>query len=213
MNGNKILKRVIILVLMLISTSAIFCILWSNGNFLPGWIIWENEELCDRSGEYKVLLENKSVDVIYDNSVIWSTQDDIKVQKVLSSDVDNDKNDELVLLCWKVGRYGKHRPFWIDKDEKKWSQVFLDSGVDVVIGTHPHVLQPYEILKDDNGHEMLIFYSIGNYISAQSEKSCIKGGMASFTVSLTKEGYKITEYNLQPLMINWNEGGKYSVEF
>ena len=100
-----------------------------------------------------------------------------------------------------------------DEFQKKWAQVFLDSGVDVVIGTHPHVLQPYEILKDDNGHEMLIYYSIGNYISAQSEKSCIKGGMASFTVSLTKEGYKITEYNLQPLMINWNEGGKYSVEF
>lgn len=480
MNGNKILKRVIIIITAFIGVCALFCILWSNGIFLPGWIAWESEELYDRSGEYRVLLENKSVDVIYDNSVIWGTQDDIKVQKVLSSDVDNDKNDELVLLCWKVGRYGKHRPFWIDKDEKKWSQhifvyeynngkirpkwmssyigqdvadissngketplsrllltdldgkvsswvwnswgfikedtdisfvafgdilahepiyryglnndksfdflfdnftdiisesdiavinqetpltdnpamysdyprfgtpvnigqaivnagfdvvtcatnhaldrgiyginftknffdsnnvkclgiqsesensyepyeviirngvkfallnytygtngiripdnnpymvhllddeekiqgdigkakseadfvivfahwgtensdqpdefqkkwaqVFLDSGVDVVIGTHPHVLQPYEILKDDNGHEMLIFYSIGNYISAQSEKSCIKGGMASFTVSLTKKGYKITEYNLQPLMINWHEGGKYAVE-
>ena len=120
-----------------------------------------------------------------------------------------DKTDFVIVFA----HWGTENSDQPDEFQKKWAQVFLDSGVDVVIGTHPHVLQPYEILKDDNGHEMLIFYSIGNYISAQSEKSCIKGGMASFTVSLTKEGYKITEYNLQPLMINWNEGGKYSVEF
>ena len=74
------------------------------------------------------------------------------------------------------------------------------------------MIQPYEILKGDDGHEMLIFYSIGNFISAQSEKSCIKGGMASFVVSLTPEGYQITEYALQPLTITWHEGGKYMAE-
>ena len=100
----------------------------------------------------------------------------------------------------------------IDEFQQKWTKIFLDSKVDVVIGTHPHVIQPYEVLTDENGHKMLIFYSLGNFISAQSEKSCIKGGMASFTISLTKEGYQITEYSLQPLMIQWQEGGKYTVD-
>lgn len=99
-----------------------------------------------------------------------------------------------------------------DEFQKKWTQVFLESEADIVIGTHPHILQPYELLASESGHEMLVYYSIGNYISAQPEKSCIKGGMASFTISLTPTGYKLTQYSLQPLVITWYEGGKYTVK-
>lgn len=100
-----------------------------------------------------------------------------------------------------------------DEFQQKWAQIFLESGVDVVIGTHPHVMQPYEVLRDDSGHEMLVYYSLGNYISAQPEQSCVKGGMAQFTVSLTPDGYKITEYTLKPLVITRQENGKYAVGF
>ena len=96
-----------------------------------------------------------------------------------------------------------------DDFQQRWTQVFLESGVDVVVGTHPHVLQPYELLTADDGHQMLVYYSIGNFISAQPEKRCVKGGIARFTVSLTPAGYQITAYDLQPLAIEWNPGGKY----
>lgn len=100
-----------------------------------------------------------------------------------------------------------------DAFQLRWAQLFLKSGVDIVVGTHPHVLQPYEIRTDENGHQMLVYYSIGNYISAQPEKSCVKGGMARFVISLTPTGYQLTEYSLQPLTIVWHQGGKYTVEF
>lgn len=100
-----------------------------------------------------------------------------------------------------------------DDFQKKWAEIFLESGVDVVVGTHTHALQPYEVLQDDRGHEMLVYYSIGNYISAQPEQSCVKGGMAEFTVSLTADGYAVTEYSLRPLAITWQEGGKCTVDF
>lgn len=97
-----------------------------------------------------------------------------------------------------------------DDFQRKWAQIFLESGVDVVVGTHPHALQPYEILQDQEGHEMLVYYSIGNYVSAQYEQSCVKGGAAQFSVSLTTDGYRITQYSLQPLEIT-HEKGKYKV--
>ena len=97
--------------------------------------------------------------------------------------------------------------------QQKWARIFLESGVDVVVGTHPHVLQPYEVLQGEDGHEMLVYYSIGNYISAQKEQSSVKGGMAQFTVSLTPDGYKIMEYTLQPLVITRQEAGRYAVDF
>ena len=100
-----------------------------------------------------------------------------------------------------------------DELQQRWAQIFLESGVDAVVGTHPHGLQPYEVLRGEDGHEMLVYYSIGNYISAQAEQSCVKGGMAQFTVSLTPDGYKITEYMLQPLVITRQGDGKYTVDF
>lgn len=97
-----------------------------------------------------------------------------------------------------------------DAFQQEWAQVFLDGKADVVVGTHPHTIQPYEILTDNAGHEMLIYYSVGNFISAQNEQSCIKGGMARFTVSLTPDGYQITDYTLQPLTILAHGRGKYT---
>lgn len=491
----------------LVGTGAVLYMLWMNGAFLPRWIRWESGISHDLTGKYEITLAHKKVSVECDNSVIWTSPKGVKVQSVLSADIDGDKTEEMILLCWKIGRYGRSKPFWVEEDEKKWSQhifvyglhegevrpkwmssyigqdvsemavkeqgraaqtehgvaepavkeqdqqaehimqvprnrllliapdgrvnswiwdswgftkettevsfvalgdnlihepiyryglhndenfdflfeniretiagsdiavinqetpltddpamygdyprfgtpaqvgdaiaaagfdvvtcatnhaldrgmagidftkkffenrdiiclgiqsveekeykaydtivrngirfamlnytygtngigipeeppdsvhllaeedrvredigeakaqsdvlivfahwgteyeeepddfqkkwaeVFLESGVDVVIGTHPHALQPYEVLRDDRGHEMLVYYSIGNYISAQPEQSCVKGGMAEFTVSLTADGYAVTEYNLRPLAITWQEGGKCTVDF
>ncbi len=69
----------------------------------------------------------------------------------------------------------------IDGEQKQFTKLFLDHGVDVVIGTHPHVLQPYEVMKQD-GHRMLVYYSLGNLISAQTQENTKHGWIASFTV-------------------------------
>ena len=90
--------------------------------------------------------------------------------------------------------------------------MFLEAGADAVVGTHPHALQPFEMLKRKDGGEMLVYYSLGNFVSAQNESVCVKGGMAEFTVSLTKQGYRVTEYDLHPLVITRGEKGKYEVE-
>ena len=54
--------------------------------------------------------------------ILWESPKEVKIQQALWADVDNDGKEELVLLCWKKGRYGKSRPFWVERDEKKWSQ-------------------------------------------------------------------------------------------
>lgn len=113
-------------------------------------------------------------------------------------------DSDLVILFAHWGTEYAEEP---DEFQAKWTHVFLECGVDIVVGTHPHALQPYEMLRDESGHEMLVYYSIGNYISAQAEKSCVKGGVAEFTVSLTADGYRVTEYGLRPLAITW-EGKK-----
>ena len=85
--------------------------------------------------------------------------------------------------------------------------------MDVVVGTHPHVLQPFEMLEGVDGHRMLVYYSIGNFVSAQPEKACVRGGMAYFTMAPGEEGQVVTEYGLSPLTIKWQEGGGYAPYF
>ena len=90
-----------------------------------------------------------------------------------------------------------------DAFQERWTEVFLDSKADVIVGTHPHVLQDYEMLEGEEGHRMLVFYSIGNFVSAQPEKSSVKGGMAEFVIAPAPGGYEIVEYSLTPLTIRW----------
>ncbi len=478
--SKKLIVKIISYMIMVTGAAVLLLFLQNGGAFLPRWISWEETAGCNASGEYLFSLSKKSVTVTHANSVIWTSPNNVKVQKALFCDADNDGQDELALLCWKRGRYGKSKPVWVEKDErqwsqhlfvyecapglvkpkwmssylgleisdivsngkgaphcrlwltdlegavsswvwdswgftkeegsisfaafgdllahepiyryglqnggnfdflfenmrdaiadsdvsimnqetplvselsmvsgyprfgtpvqvgdaiadagfdvvtcatnhaldrgadgvdftkqffedsgvvclgiqsrleaeykpyrmivrngvqfallnytygtngialpkenphmvhlledeeqirediaqaksdadfvivfahwgteyaqepddyqKRWAQVFLECGVDAVIGTHSHSLQPFEVLTGQDGHEMLIFYSIGNYISAQPEQSCVKGGMAEFTVSLTADGYRISAYDLRPLAITWADG-RYGVDF
>lgn len=40
-------------------------------------------------------------------------------------------------------------------------------GVDVIFGSHPHVIQPVKVIEGGNGHKTLVAYSLGNFISNQ----------------------------------------------
>lgn len=135
----------------------------------------------------------------------------LKDEAQIREDIENARADADFILLFV--HWGTENSPLIDEDQKKWSRIFLESHVDVVIGTHPHILQPYEVLTAEDGHEMLVYYSLGNYISAQSQPYSIKGGMAGFTVSPSPDGYKITEYGLTPLAVTWHKGGRYTVDY
>jgi poly-gamma-glutamate capsule biosynthesis protein CapA/YwtB (metallophosphatase superfamily) len=128
-------------------------------------------------------------------------------EEQIKSDIKSAKeNADIVII---LPHWGTENSTEIDETQKYWTDIFLESGADVVIGIHPHALQPYEFLTSTTGHQMLIYYSIGNYISAQSEQTSQKGGIATFTITLTTDGYKVTDYNLTPLTIIAYGEGKF----
>ena len=42
---------------------------------------------------------------------------------------------------------------------------FVNNGVDMILGTHPAVVEPMKIIQDSEGKNILVAYSLGNYIS------------------------------------------------
>jgi len=75
----------------------------------------------------------------------------------------------------------------------------IDSGADIIIGSHPHVIQPLEQYKGK-----MIFYSLGNFIFDQFFSSQTQQGLG-VGISIKKDNTGInTDYYLMPLKINKN---------
>ena len=85
---------------LLLLLGSVFFILWYRGAFLPRWIEWDSI-----SPEAAAMLP-----------------DGARAQKELRCDLDGDGNDEILVLCWKHGRYLGARPFWESRDTIRFIQ-------------------------------------------------------------------------------------------
>ena len=73
-----------------------------------------------------------------------------------------------------------------------------DGGADLIIGAHPHVLQPLETVTAVNGREVPVFYSLGNFVSHQLTAGEMLGGMAGVELTKTDKGVELTSCELIP---------------
>jgi len=87
----------------------------------------------------------------------------------------NNADAVMVSMHW-----GTENSATVDNDQKEYAQLLADLGVDVVIGTGPHVLQPATWLSRADGHRTLVWYSIGNLLSAQLTLDQRIGGIAEW---------------------------------
>jgi poly-gamma-glutamate synthesis protein (capsule biosynthesis protein) len=70
---------------------------------------------------------------------------------------------DLVVVSVHWGNEYQHRP---TKRQRDIARALVAAGCDVILGHHPHTLQPVELLEA-NGRKALVAYSLGNFISNQ----------------------------------------------
>lgn len=58
----------------------------------------------------------------------------------------------------------------VNSEQKEVADFLVENGVDLILGSHPSVVQPMEIRKNENGDNVFIAYSIGTYISTLSSE-------------------------------------------
>lgn len=73
----------------------------------------------------------------------------------------------------------------------EFAKQMVEAGADLIIGTHPHVVEPVEWITSENGNEALCYYSLGNYVSTQKECICMLEALAWVVFDVTKEGVYI----------------------
>lgn len=106
-----------------------------------------------------------------------------------------------------------------DEFQKEIVNLAFDEGADIVLGGHPHVIQPYEFKKvrDKYGIEKkrLVIYSLGNFVSAQIKKYTTGGIIFNFTVRKIKNVFgkdeiEIEEVDYIPVYVYvYNQLGNY----
>lgn len=74
------------------------------------------------------------------------------------------------------------------KYQKEWAAQMAQAGADLIIGAHPHVVQPVEWITAENGNECLCYYSLGNYVSTQQDPISMLENMAWVTFVGTEDG-------------------------
>lgn len=113
------------------------------------------------------------------------------------------ENADFVIVC---PHWGTEYMLEQTADQEKKAQFLADLGVDLVIGTHPHVVEPVTWIQGKDGNETLVYYSIGNFINATSgtgkgAAARMLGAMAevTFTMDEKEEAY-ICDYGVEPLV-------------
>jgi poly-gamma-glutamate capsule biosynthesis protein CapA/YwtB (metallophosphatase superfamily) len=73
-------------------------------------------------------------------------------------------------------------------EQREWARNLAHWGADVIIGTHPHVVQPMEWIQREDGGRSLVMYSLGNFLSAQDRLPQLIGGIGQVEVVKTTAG-------------------------
>ena len=95
-------------------------------------------------------------------------------------------NPDIVIAAMHWGQEYKLKP---NKAQEELARFLINQGIDLIIGSHPHVVQPSQFFTDPvvkNTH--LIVYSLGNFVSGMSAVNTDGGQMVS--VTLKKENGK-----------------------
>lgn len=98
--------------------------------------------------------------------------------------------------------------------QKEYVKLFSDLGVDIVIGTHPHVLQPVEwVTNESTGKKMIVYYSLGNFISHQTSVDQLCGGMARLTIEKNNGEISVSSAKLVPVVCWYSKNENEKFDF
>ncbi len=80
--------------------------------------------------------------------------------------------------------------YWLkqNKEQEKLADFLIKNGVRLVIGSHPHVVQPIDIRKSGGIIHDIVVYSLGNFISAMKRPNTDGGMMVRIDLSKSEEG-------------------------
>lgn len=111
----------------------------------------------------KVLEEYKDLIAYYKDP--YSKEVTTEYKNILTTEIKNlEKESDVVVVLMHWGREFTYIP---NSEQKEMANFLNKLGVDIIVGSHSHSIQPLEIIGDE--HKTLVYYSMGNFVSADDD--------------------------------------------
>lgn len=125
------------------------------------------------------------------------------------------KGSDLVLVYFHFGEEYKREPVSFQKEVVSKTISF---GADIIIGGHPHVIQPVDFFKTIDGalDSGIVAYSMGNFLSNQRKRYTDAGLILTIklTKDITEDNISISDVNYMPTWVYKgldDKGNKYVI--
>lgn len=89
--------------------------------------------------------------------------------------------------------------------QERLSAFLAEHRVDLIIGHHPHVLQPVVSLPRNDGGKTLCVYSLGNFISAQEMNPTLLGGLLYLKLKKRQSQVSIEQAGIIPVITHYEQ--------
>ncbi|MCD7959282.1 MAG: CapA family protein [Ruminococcus sp.] len=148
--------------------------------------------------------ENTNGYSLPDNSeleIVYTSQED-----VIQSQIEAAKEiaDVVIVTC----HWGNEDTYTVTDGQKDLAQQkIVEWGADVILGTHSHVAHTMEYITRSDGTQGFVFYSLGNFISAQTDNYNIIGELADFDIVVDENGgVSIKNVQVSPVITQYDDG-------
>ncbi|MBM6618846.1 CapA family protein [Bacillus suaedaesalsae] len=101
--------------------------------------------------------------------------------KIIEKDIKLAKEQsDVVVVSLHFGNEYQRMP---SDEQRNIAKTVIGQGADIILGHHPHVLQPMEWIEAEDGHKGFVIYSLGNFLSSQKSIYREIGGILTLTVN------------------------------
>jgi poly-gamma-glutamate synthesis protein (capsule biosynthesis protein) len=173
--------------------------------------IYRSEELRNTK---KVIIEKNTIKIgflayTYGTNGLPVPRDKPYLVSLIDTDIMAKEIDELRPLCdflvvsmhW--GNEYQHTP---SGRQEELARFLAEHNVDLVIGHHPHVIQPFVYIPRPDGKTTLCFYSLGNFVSAQIRTSTLTGGLMYLRLKKDGSGLCVERAGVIPTVMHYEKG-------
>ncbi|MBO5572352.1 MAG: CapA family protein [Ruminococcus sp.] len=96
----------------------------------------------------------------------------------------------------------------VSDDRKELAKKMVDWGADMILGCHTHTAQTMEWITRDDGTKGFVYYSMGNFVCAQTDNFNVIGEMPDFDIVVDGETDEVRLENVKciPTIVHYDDG-------
>ena len=154
-------------------------------------VVWDGQRTSAEEREKTRVYKKNGIKYAFFSYTTWTNGLETPVGKEYLNNVYSEEKakadiekvrDEVDIIIVAM-HWGTEYSLDVSADQEKIAKYLSDLGVNVIIGAHPHVVEPVEYVGDT-----LVIYSLGNFISDQLGTERLTGLMFAFDITVKEKG-------------------------